>query len=87
MAISTGQVTVSASPIALHSADDDGVIIVLNATQNVYIGKADVSAVTGYLHTKPDPPLHLELGPNEILYAVRAGAQDSAVTTLRTHNV
>ena len=86
MAISSGQVTVSTSPIALHTADPDGMFIVVNATQNVYIGDVNVTAGTGYLHTKTDPPLYLNMGPGEILYAVRAGAQDAVVTSLRTLN-
>ena len=87
MTISTGQITVSNVPIAIHAADDDGVLIVINATQNIYVGKGDVSASTGYLHAKQDPPLHLDLGPGEILYAIRAGEVDATITTLRTHNV
>ena len=86
MAISSGQVTVSTSPIALHTADPDGMLIVVNATQDVYIGSATVTAQTGYLHSKNNPPLRLDMGPGEILYAVRAGAQDAIVTSLRTKN-
>lgn len=86
MAISSGQYTVSTTPIAIHTADEDGVAIVINATQNIYVGSSNVSASTGYLHTKTDPPLCLDLGPGEILYAIRASAQDAVVTTLRTKN-
>ena len=87
MAISTGQITVSNAPIAIHSADDDGVLVVINATHDIYIGAAGVTIANGYLHAKQDPPLHLDLGPGEILYAIRAGEVDATVTTLRTHNV
>lgn len=86
MAISNGQYTVSTTPVAIHGDDEDGLAIVINASQNIYIGNSSVSANTGYLHTKTDPPLHLDLGPGEILYAIRAGAQDAVVTTLRTKN-
>ena len=86
MAISSGQVTVSTTPVELHTADPDGVDIIINASQNIYIGRSDVSTETGYLHTKTDPPLFLMLGPDEVLYAVRAGSQDAVVTSLRTKN-
>ena len=86
MAISHGQYTVSTTPVAVTPDDDDGLLVVINATQNVYLGSASVTAENGYLHTKTDPPLHLDLAPNEIVYAIRAGAQDAVVTSLRTKN-
>ena len=84
MAISSGQVTASTTPIAIYAADIDGMELVLNATQNIYIGDSTVSTSTGYLHTKTDPPLKMSLGPNEVLYAVRAGTQDAVVTWMKT---
>ena len=86
MAISYGQYTVSTEPVAVNTVDEDGVLVIINANQNVYLGNADVTISTGYLHSKTDPPLHLDLAPNEIVYAIRAGSQDAIVTTLRTHN-
>jgi len=86
MAISSGQYTVSTEAIPIHTADEDGVLVIVNASQNIYIGNANVTAENGYLHSKTDPPLQLDLGPSEILYAIRAGTQDAVVTSLRTKN-
>jgi len=86
MAISHGQYAVSTTPVAVTPVDEDGLLVVINATQNVYLGNASVTAENGYLHTKTDPPLQLDLAPNEIVYAIRAGAQDAVVTSLRTKN-
>jgi hypothetical protein len=86
MAITNQQVTVSTTAVALHSPDADGAQIVLTTSQNIYIGNASVSTDTGYLHNKNDAPLHLDLGPGEVLYAVRAGMQDSLITLLMVKN-
>jgi len=86
MAISSGQYTVSTEAKPIHTADEDGVLIIVNASHDVYIGDANVTTDNGYLHSKTDPPLQLDLGPGEVLYAVRAGEQDALVTSLRTKN-
>ena len=86
MTISSNQYTVSTTPVSLGNPDHDGVSIVLNATQNIYLDGDSVGVSSGYLHTKTDPPLQLFLSPGEILYAIRAGTQDAVVTVLRTQN-
>ena len=86
MAISSGQYTVSTEPVQIHTADEDGVLVIVNTSHNICIGNANVTTSTGYIHLSTNPPLVLDLGPGEVLYAVRYGGTDALVTTLRTKN-
>jgi len=85
MAISHGQFVVSDEPQALNTVDDDGMFVVLNSDEDVYLGSEKVTARDGYLHRSTDLPLHLEMAPGEILYAI-CEKKKATVTMLRTKN-
>jgi hypothetical protein len=85
MAISNDQFTVSDTPLALNTADEDGMLVILNTDVVVYLGDEKVTAETGFMLRETDPPLYLDLAPNEILYAI-CGKEKALVTTLRTKN-
>jgi hypothetical protein len=85
MAISNGQYIVADEPLALNTADDDGCFIFINSDVDVYLGGEKVTKEDGYLYRKSDPPLCLELAPDEILYAI-CKDKKAFVTTLRTKN-
>jgi len=83
--ISHEQFTISDTPQALNTIDDDGMFVIINSDVNVYLGSENVTAENGYLFRSTDPPLHLELAPDEILYAI-CGKEKAFITTLRTKN-
>ena len=85
MAISSEQFTISDTPQALNTPDDDGCFVVINTDQDVYLGAENVTAETGYLLRSSEPPLHLDLAPNELLYAI-CSKEKALVTILRTKN-
>ena len=69
MAISSRQVTVGTSATPLHTADDDGVEMLVKSEDAVYLGPSTVTVDNGYL-LDSDEGIHLLVGPNEVLHGV-----------------
>ncbi len=85
--VTTGQVTVTATPTLLAQADTDGCIVILHthANHGIEIGTATVTAGTGFgLHA--DATVEFRLPANEAIYGIRSGAQNETVYVMRIGN-
>lgn len=76
MAISSAQVAVATSAVALNPAESDtvgGTTLILKAvTADVALGASNVTTATGLVLTAGGSPITVELGFGEQLYAICA---------------
>lgn len=76
MAVSSAQVVVATSAVALNPAETDtvsGTTLVLKAvTADVALGASNVTMATGLVLTAGGTPVPVELGSGEQLYAICA---------------
>lgn len=76
MAVSSAQVVVATSAVALNPAESDTVggstLIIKAVTADVALGASNVSMATGLVLTAGGLPFPIELGYGEQLYAICA---------------
>lgn len=82
MAVTSAQITVTTTPVALSTADVSGNrITIMNGSAVIYLGNSAVTTTTG-LAVNSLAVLTVELDPGDVLYAVCATS--SAASVLRT---
>lgn len=89
MAVTSAQVTVSTSAVALNAAETDtvgGVVLYVrntDATNGAALGGSGVTAGAGFRVAAATTVGPLNLPSGELLYAIRTGAADVALDVLR----
>lgn len=85
MALSHARVTVSTSAVALNTATAAGQrLTIVNTTANAAdLGSSTVAAGAG-LSLAANATLSVQLGPGEVLFAIRSGGVDTVLSVLRT---
>jgi len=86
MAVTAARFTVSTSAVALNTADTTSVLrmLVTNTSANpARLGASNVVAGTGYL-LAAGASISVELDPGDVLFAIRDGGTDAAISVVRT---
>jgi hypothetical protein len=86
MTTSHQRITVSTVPIALNTAGTSGGTLYIRCeTNGVDIGGSTVAAGQGLpIAAAAALPWPIELGPGDVLFAIRSGATDAVVSVVRT---
>lgn len=85
MAITAARVTASTTAVALNTASDAGLTLVLkNTSANAAdLGPSTVSAAAGF-DLAAGATLTVPVKPGDVLYAIRSGASDATIAVLRS---
>lgn len=82
MSISAEVVTVGTSATALEALDSAGLVLLRNASGDIYLGGSDVDTTDGWLYGAADDPIAVPVEGGSTLYAIAASSQ--TVKVLRT---
>lgn len=85
MAVTAARITVSTSAVALNTASTAGVQLTLkNTSANAAdLGASTVAAGAGF-DLASGATVTVDLGPGDVLYAIRSAAADATIAVLRT---
>lgn len=85
MAVTAARITASTSAVALNTASTAGMQLTLkNTSANAAdLGPSGVTAGAGF-DLAASATVTVDLGPGDVLYAIRSAAADATIAVLRT---